>query len=307
MIEGQEDVRWPQWLALARACEQHAVPALFRSDHYLNVDRHPQRGSLDAWATICALAATTSTLRLGTMVSPASFRHPSVLAKLVTTADQVSNGRIELGIGAGWHPGEHQAYGFAFPAGPERMDVLEEQLQILVATWADEPFSFTGVHYKVRELDARPKPVQRPHPPIILGGNAGPRGAGLAVRFADEYNTPEPTLADVIKRRSRIERACHDAGRAPIPFSIMTGLVVGCDEPDLRARVRRVGDQIGADPGTLRREPPSGWIVGVISEVQAKLNALRDAGVSRVMCQHPLPDDLETVALLGDELAPLVA
>lgn len=306
MIEGQEDVRWPQWLALARACEQNAIPALFRSDHYRNVDRHPQRGSLDAWATISALAASTSTLRLGTMVSPASFRHPSVLAKLVTTADHISNGRIELGIGAGWHSGEHEAYGFSFPPGPERMDVLQEQLEILVATWADEPFSFTGAHYILRELDARPKPVQRPHPPIILGGNAGPRGAGLAVRFADEYNTPEPTLADVIERRSRIERACHEAGRAPIPFSIMTGVVVGSDEPDLQARLRRVGEEIGADPGTLRREPPSGWIVGLIGEVQERLVALRDAGVSRVMCMQPLHDDLEAVALLGGELAPLV-
>jgi alkanesulfonate monooxygenase SsuD/methylene tetrahydromethanopterin reductase-like flavin-dependent oxidoreductase (luciferase family) len=129
MIEGQEGVSWPQWLALARACEEHGIPTLFRSDHYLNLDgHHPERGSLDAWGTLAALAAATSTLRLGTMVSPGTFRHPSVLAKLVTSADQISGGRIELGLGAGWHQREHEAYGFPFPSTPERMEILEEQL-----------------------------------------------------------------------------------------------------------------------------------------------------------------------------------
>ena len=115
MIEGQEGVTWPQWVALARACEQHGIPSLFRSDHYMNLDgQHPERGSLDAWGTLCGLAAETSTLRLGTMVSPATFRHPSMLAKVVTTADHISGGRIDLGLGAGWHEREHEAYGFPF-------------------------------------------------------------------------------------------------------------------------------------------------------------------------------------------------
>jgi alkanesulfonate monooxygenase SsuD/methylene tetrahydromethanopterin reductase-like flavin-dependent oxidoreductase (luciferase family) len=141
MIEGQEGVTWPQWLALAAACEEHGIPTLFRSDHYQNLDgQHPERGSLDAWATINALAAATTTLRLGTLVSPTSFRHPSVLAKLVVTADHVSQGRIDLGIGAGWHEREHEAYGFPFLPTKTRMDVLEEQLEVLMGHWGEEPF-----------------------------------------------------------------------------------------------------------------------------------------------------------------------
>ena len=137
MIEGQEGVTWPQWRALAAACEEHRIPSLFRSDHYQNLDgRAPDRPALDAWGTINALAALTTTLRLGTLVSPASFRHPSVLAKLVVVADHVSGGRIDLGIGAGWHEREHEAYGFPFAPTKTRIDVLEEQLQVLMGTWA---------------------------------------------------------------------------------------------------------------------------------------------------------------------------
>ena len=136
------------------------------------------------------------------MVSPATFRHPSTLAKLVTTADRVSGGRIELGLGAGWNEREHAAYGFPFPAMRTRMDMLEEQLQVILGTWSDGPFSFEGEHYRLRDLDAQPKPVQRPHPPLIMGGNAGPRSCALAARFADEYNTVYPTVADVRERRA---------------------------------------------------------------------------------------------------------
>src|SRR6476660_3534726 len=138
MIEGQEGVTWPQWVALARACEQHGIPTLFRSDHYMNLDgQHPERGSLDAWATLNALAAVTTTVRLGTMVSPATFRHPSELAKVVATADHVSGGRVELGLGAGWHEREHEAFGFPFPDLGERMNELEQQLERVKRQWAE--------------------------------------------------------------------------------------------------------------------------------------------------------------------------
>lgn len=308
MIEGQEGVSWPQWQALALACEQSSVPALFRSDHYLNLDgRHPERGSLDAWGTLSALAAVTSTLRLGTMVSPATFRHPSTLAKLVTTADQLSNGRIELGLGAGWHEREHAAYGFPFPGVRERMDVLEEQLQVVLGNWSDGPFSFEGEHYRLRDLHAEPKPVQRPHPPLIMGGNAGPRSCALAARYADEYNTVYPTLADVRDRRQRVVAACERAGREPIPFSIMTAVIAGADEKSLRDRVTRVAGARWDGPDALMAEHPPGWVIGVVEQVAEELSALRDAGVSRVMCQHLAHDDLDFVALLGEELAPLVA
>src|SRR3954453_387592 len=157
MIEGQEGVSWEDWLALAKDCEAHRVPALFRSDHYLNLGGIAERGSLDAWATINALAAVTSTLRLGALVSPAPFRHPSELAKVVATADHVSGGRVELGLGAGWHEPEHRAYGFDFRPAGERMDRLAEQLEIVHGSWTMAPFSFSGAHYSLSELDAQPR------------------------------------------------------------------------------------------------------------------------------------------------------
>jgi F420-dependent oxidoreductase-like protein len=305
MIEGQEGVTWPQWLELARACEKHGIRTLFRSDHYLNLDgQHPERGSLDAWATINALAAVTSTLRLGTMVSPASFRHPSLLAKLAVTADHVSDGRIEVGLGAGWHEREHAAYGFPFAAQRQRIDILEEQLQIVLGSWGEAPFTFKGVHYELTDLDAQPKPVQRPHPPLIMGGIAGPRSASLAARYADEYNTVFPSLDDIRERKRRIDEACERVGRDQMPFSVMTGVLVGADDADLADRARRLAAWMGAGDSDFVANPPSGWLVGTVEQVADQLSAVAEAGVSRVMCQHLLSDDLHAVALLGEEIAP---
>src|SRR6266567_4195460 len=162
MIEGQEDVSWDQWVALARACEESGIETLFRSDHYLSVQGEQGRASLDAWATLNALAAITSRLRLGTLVSPATFRHPSVLAKMVVTADHVSSGRVELGIGAGWLEAEHTTYGFPFMTARERQDELDRQLDEITRQWTDAG-------------DVWPKPLQQPRPRIIIGGSAKPR------------------------------------------------------------------------------------------------------------------------------------
>ncbi len=237
---------------------------LFRSDHYMNLDgQHPERGSLDAWATLCGLAAITSTLRLGTMVSPATFRHPSELAKVVVTADHISGGRIDLGLGAGWHEREHAAYGFPFASTRTRMDVLEEQLQVIHGAWGEGPFSFAGQHYTLEALEAQPKPVQRPHPPVIMGGNAGPRAAALAARYADEYNTAFPDRG----RRSRAPRAHTPApaprpAASPLPFSVMTAVLVGRDEAELRDRAGRLAEKMGDGCGqrcSTTRPPAGSW------------------------------------------------
>jgi len=307
MIEGQEGVTWPQWRALAAACEEHGIPSLFRSDHYQNLDgQHPERGSLDAWGTIIALSALTTELRLGTMVTPTSFRHPSVLAKLVVTADHVSDGRIDLGLGAGWHQREHEAHGFPFLAAAERVDVLEEQLQILMGDWGEDEFSFTGKHYTLSGLNAQPKPVQRPHPPLIMGGNAGPRSASLAARFADEYNTPFPSLEHIQRRKAAVEEACERAGREPIPFSIMAGAILGADAGEVERRARRVAEATGQEPDALLRDPPQGWIVGTLEQTAEQLAPIREAGVSRVMCNQYVAPEVEQVARLG-ELASMLA
>jgi alkanesulfonate monooxygenase SsuD/methylene tetrahydromethanopterin reductase-like flavin-dependent oxidoreductase (luciferase family) len=307
MIEGQEGVTWPQWRALAEACERHAIPALFRSDHYQNLDgQHPKRGALDAWGTIIALSALTTKLRLGTMVSPTSFRHPSILAKLVVTADHVSDGRVDVGIGAGWHEGEHEAHGFPFLSTSTRIDVLEEQLEILMGTWSEDDFSFQGSHYTLSGLNAQPKPVQRPHPPVIMGGNAGRRSADLASRFADEYNTPFASLEQIQQRKASIDEACERAGRAPIPFSAMLGVVLGADSDEVEQRARRVADATGLEASGLVRDPPPGWIVGTLEQAAEQLAPLREAGVSRVMCNQYVDPEVDQVARLG-ELAALTA
>jgi F420-dependent oxidoreductase-like protein len=307
MIEGQEGVTWPQWLALARSCEEHGIGTLFRSDHLLPLDGHEERGALDAWTTLAALASATTTLRLGTMVSPATFRHPSMLAKAVTTADHVSGGRVELGLGAGWHEREHAALGLPFPPTRERVEMLAEQLEIVHGHWRDSVFSFRGRHYELDRLDAHPKPVQQPHPPLILGGNAGPRAAALAARFADEYNTTFPTADEVRERRGRIVAACEEAGREPIPFSVMTCVLVGRDRDELRERARRLAAWRGAedaDPDRWMAAQPPAWVMGTVDEVAERLRELGEAGAGRVMCQHLLHDDLDAVELLGREVAP---
>ena len=185
--------------------------------------------------------------------------------------------------------------------------MLEEQLQVVLGNWGEGPFSFAGEHYAPRELDARPKPVQRPHPPLIMGGSGGRRSLALAARYADEYNSPYPTLDDVRARVDAIAEACAGTGREPLPFSIMTAVVTAETDAALRARVRWLAERIGADAATLLSDPPPAWIIATWDEATERLQALRDAGVARVMCQHLLHEDLDAVAQIGERLAPAVA
>jgi len=307
MIEGQEDVTWEDWVTIAEACERSGVEALFRSDHYLSVSGAYERGALDAWATINGLAARTSRLRLGTLVSPASFRHPSVLAKLATSADHISGGRIELGLGTGWSEPEHRAFGFPFGSMGERMDVLEEQLAIVHdGHWGEGAFSFHGRHYTLEALDARPKPIQRPHPPLIMGGGAGPRAARLAARYADEYNTFGPTIEQAIERRAGIMAACDASGRAPLPFSVMATSLIGASEADVRRRAEELAGLRGGGAIDLAAVSDT-WIAGTVAQVAERLRAYEQVGVERIYLQHLLHRDIEAIELIGRELVPAVA
>jgi F420-dependent oxidoreductase-like protein len=307
MVEGQEGVTWDEWVVLAQACEEAGLEALFRSDHYLSVQDHAERGSLDAWATLTAVAHATNRIRLGTLVSPATFRHPSVLAKLVVTADHVSGGRVELGMGAGWHEPEHRAYGFPFPPDATRLEMLEEQLQIVRCSWEPGPFDFKGRHYRVQGLDAVPKPVQQPHPNLIVGGSGGRRSVALAARWADEYNTVFASPEVCRQRRRRVERAWLTCGRDPATavFSVMTGGLLGRDRDDLEQRaslaMKRHGRQGSVDGwlGTVRHE----WVVGTVDEAVARLREYEASGVDRVMLQHQRHEDVDMVGLLGEVAA----
>jgi F420-dependent oxidoreductase-like protein len=308
MIEGQEDVTWDDWLALAGACEENGVGTMFRSDHYLSVADRRERAALDAWATIAALAAVTETLRLGTMVSPATFRHPAVLAKMVVTADHVSGGRVELGLGAGWWEREHEVYGFELPPIGPRIDALEEQLQVVRGHWGPGPFDFDGDYYSAVDLDAQPKPVQSPHPPLILGGSGGKRSLRLAARYADEYNVAMATAERASEVRAGLDAACEAEGRDPasLPLSTMTGWLVGADREELRRRAARLAEWNG-EGGDADPFLDDSTIQGTVSEAVEQLRGLEEAGVSRVMCQHLLHRDLDAIAVMGREIAPQVA
>jgi alkanesulfonate monooxygenase SsuD/methylene tetrahydromethanopterin reductase-like flavin-dependent oxidoreductase (luciferase family) len=298
MIEGQEGVTWEQWVALARACEASGVDTLYRSDHYLTIGRGSGAGSLDAWTTIAALAAVTTTLRLGTLVSPVTFRPASVLAKSVVTADHISGGRVELGIGAGWFEAEHEAYGFPFTTARERVALLAEQIETIVRQWTEDE-------------RVQPKPVQQPHPPLIVGGNAKPGTLRPAARWADEYNTNGAGPEECRRRRERVDRACEEAGRDPatLPMSLMRTVLVGRDARDLHDRAARFLEVIGRDQPVedFLADVSEEQLIGTLEQVVEKLRAYEAAGVTRVMCQHLVHEDVEAVEILGRDLAPAVA
>ena len=293
MIEGQEGVTWDEWVALARAVESAGLEGLFRSDHYTSFHGEPG-GALDAWATLAALAAVTSRIRLGTLVSPATFRHPSELARVAVTADHVSGGRIEVGVGAGWFEQEHLQNGFPFPPVGERLELLTEYVQILLRSWSAEPFDFDGKHFALQGQRALPAPLQSPHPPVIFGGRGGPRSLALAARFAQEYNCAFLDPEGCRELRTRLDEACVAAGRDPasLPLSLMTLVTPGHDAGDAEQRLTRALAHF--------RGPRERCHAGTVDEMAGVLGRFAEAGVVRVMLQHPDRADLSAVELLGE-------
>ena len=311
MVEGQEGVGWNDWVDLAKTSEDAGLEGLFRSDHYVSTVSETTLGSLDAWATLCGLAAITERLRLGTMVSPATFRHPSLLAKMATTADHISGGRVELGMGAGWFEKEHSTYGFDFPPANERIAMLAEQLEIVHGEWSQAGFAFDGAYYSRDSVHALPKPLQRPHPPLIIGGSGGPKSIALAARWADEYNTVFPTIDEALERSAALNDALRAAGRdiEDCTFSLMATCIVGSDEDEFRERARNVLERTGNDEDLDEyiARVRSQRIVGTVDQVIERLNDYAETGVDRVMLQHLDHADLDMVRLLGSEVVPAVA
>ena len=308
MVEGQEGVSWEDWLALGAACEQNGYEGLFRSDHYAPITGSPTYESLDAWTTLAGLAATTSRIRLGTMVSPVTFRHPSLISKAVTTVDHISGGRAELGLGAGWYDADHTRFGFEFPDDRTRMQLLAEQLEIVHRQWTESSFSFQGRHYRLEDCTTEPKPVQQPHPPVIMGGGAGPVSSRLAALWADEYNTYGVSAVECARRRARVAEAFDRHGRDPdaLRFSLMTGTLVGADGDDLERRILRTLELRGQSGSSAEflREVGDRWIIGTLHQVVDRLGELSEAGVDRVMLQLQDHRDLDMVALVGQEVLP---
>ena len=305
MIEGQEGVTWDDWVRLARLTEQYGLEGLFRSDHYTAIIR-PDAEAHDAWATLAGLAAITERIRLGTMVSPATFRHPSVLARMAVTVDHISGGRVEVGMGSGWYEREHDAHGFPFLDGPQRFGLFAEQVEVVVRSWTEDRFDHDGPAYRLREQLALPRPVQQPHPPLVLGGTVKPRFAALAARYATEVNTLGAPDDELRERKAALDRACEEAGRDPatLGYSVMTAGFVGETRTDVVDRVGaflaiRGGD---ADPENLIAERSDRWLVGTVDEVAERIEGLRALGVTRVLLQHLNHDDDAMLALVGERL-----
>jgi F420-dependent oxidoreductase-like protein len=310
MLEGQEGVTWEEWVAAATAAERLGFEALFTSDHYFSVMRQRDRGSSDAWTNLGGLAALTSTIRLGTLVSPVTFREPAVLAKAAVTVDRISGGRVEIGMGAGWWEQEHRTHGFPFPPVPERFERLEEQLEIVHGLLTMEEFSFDGAHYRLEDAPFAPKGVQLPHPPIIVGGNGGPRLARLVSRWADEFNTvgvgPAEAGGRIRAVRDRLDADGRD--QATLTTSVMTWCYVGATEADAMARIERARDRAmraGRFEDELA-ELRATCVVGSPEQAAEQLSAYAAAGVERIMLNHELFDDLEMLEILATQVFPKV-
>jgi F420-dependent oxidoreductase-like protein len=302
--EPQQGASYDDLLRVARTAEELGFDAFFRSDHYLTMGSDGLPGPTDAWVTLAGLARDTSTIRLGTLMTAATFRRPGPLAIAVAQVDQMSGGRVEFGLGAAWFEAEHEAYGIPFHTTGERFDRLEEQFAIVTGLWETpdgETFSYTGEHYRLVDSPALPKPVQRPRPPVLVGGVGSRRTPALAARYADEYNVPFHNLEPTRAAFDRVRTACDAAGRAPdsMRYSAAQVVCIGRDDAEVRRRAEAIGREVD--------EVRANGVAGTPAEVVDKIGTFTEAGASRLYLQVLDLSDLDHLALIADEVAPKVA
>ena len=303
-VEPQQGASYSQLSAVATTAEECGFDAFFRSDHYLAMGGTGLPGPTDSWVTLGALARETHRIRLGTLVSSATFRLPGPLAISVAQVDDMSGGRVELGLGTGWYDAEHTAYGIPFPPLAERFDRLEEQLAVITGLWDTPPgetFDFAGAHYQLADSPALPKAHQRPHPPIIVGGFGPHRTPALAARFADECNVAFHSVEDAAAQFGRVRAACESAGRDPATLGLSAAVTVCCGTDE--AEVRRRAAAIGRRPEELRADAAA----GSPAEVVERCAAFGAAGAGTIYLQVLDLSDLDHVRLLGDEVVPALA
>jgi F420-dependent oxidoreductase-like protein len=281
-VEPQFGATYSDQLAMAQAAESHGFDAFFRSDHFLTMGGDGGVGPTDSWVTLGAIARETSRVRLGTLMTSATFRQPGHLAIEVAQVDEMSGGRVELGFGAGWFEREHQAYGWDFPTEiAERFDRFEEQLSIVTGLWGTEngsTYSFTGQHYALADSPALPKPVQQPAPPVIIGGMGARRTPRLAAQFAAEYNLPFGDVEAAQRQYGLVREACEKAGRDPATMTLSHAITVFCDDDETSARAR--AEALGV-PGPMLASAA----VGSVEQVAARLREYADAGATRSYLQ----------------------
>ena len=299
--EPQQGATYDQLLRIAQASEDLGFGAFFRSDHYLGIGTEGRPGPTDAWTTLAGLARDTTTIRLGTLVTSATFRHPGPLAIQVAQVDQMSGGRVEFGLGAGWYEAEHSAYGIPFPDTRQRFDILEEQLAVITGLWETaegDRFSHAGEHYTLTDSPALPKPVQRPRPPVLVGGKGKRRTPALAAEFADEFNLPFVSLEVTSAQFGRVRKACEDIGRDPDELTYSNALVLCCGATE--ADVRRRADAIGRDVDDLRAT----GLAGTPAEVVDRIGEFAELGSQRMYLQTLDLDDLDHIELVANEVMP---
>jgi F420-dependent oxidoreductase-like protein len=313
MTEPQQGLAYEEILALARTAEESGFEAFFRSDHYASFPGAPDLPTTDAWATLAGLARETSRIGLGSLVSPVTFRAPGQLAKLVATVDEMSGGRVEIGLGAGWNEEDHGPLGLPFPPLGERFAMLEETVAIVHGLWTEpDGWSFAGDHWTVRDARFYPKPARggRRHPPMILGGRGGPRLARLAAAYADEFNLTSASPEAAREAFAAIRTACDAIGRDPgsITMSAMSGMLVAETEAELRDRTREQLAVMGGsdtDAEAWLAERRLRWIIGTPDQARAMVDALAEAGTQRIMLQDFLPRDLDMVRLAARLFLPV--
>ncbi|WP_214415406.1 LLM class F420-dependent oxidoreductase [Sphaerisporangium fuscum] len=300
--EPQQGASYEDQLRVAQAAERLGFDAFFRSDHYLHMGGvDPEPGPTDSWVTLGALARETETIRLGTLVTAATFRLPGPLAISVAQVDQMSRGRVEFGFGTGWFDAEHKAYGIPFPPVAERFARFEEQLEIITGLWTTKPgdtYSFEGAYYRVADSPALPKPAQSPRPPVIIGGTGAKRTPRLAARFADEYNVPFNRLDDTAAAYGRVRQACEAAGRGSMVYSAAQVVCVGADEAEIARRAAAIGREV--------TELRGNGLAGTPQEVIDKIGKFAEIGCERVYLQVLDLSDLDHLELIASEILPNV-
>lgn len=301
-VEPQQGASYADQLAVAQAAESLGFAGFFRSDHYVAMSGDGLPGPTDSWVTLGGIARETSSIRLGTLVTSATFRHPGPLAVSVAQVDEMSGGRVEFGIGAGWFEREHQAYAIPFPPLAERFARLTEQLEIISGLWTTpegETFDYAGAHYAINDSPALPKPVQQPQPPIIIGGMGAKRTPRLAATFADEFNVAFAPLDTIRTQFDRVGAAVQAVGRSVDAMTYSAAFVLCAGRDD--AAIRRRAAAIGRDLDELRDNSP---LVGTPGEIVDRLGPFAEIGVQRVYLQLLDMSDLEHLQLFADEVLP---